>query len=122
MTALVGLACTFAYLAMALVAARWRYRAIRPYTEPLGCENPSLCQGTWHSSSCYRRSGMIDTTGEAVFVALLTGLAWPFIVPAMGVRRFVTSGDRVLPGELQAQIRRLEAENDRLRREQAASS
>jgi hypothetical protein len=120
-TALVAVACTCAYLAIALVTARWRYRAIRPYTEPLACETRSLHGGTYgHREWCYRRYGMIDTTGEAVAFALLLGLVWPFIAPAMAVRRFVISGDRVLPGELQAQIKRLEAENERLRREQAA--
>lgn len=117
MTALTAVACTFAYFAMVLVTARWRYRAIRPYTEPLACATPFSCSGR-HYDFCYRRWGMVDTAGEAVAFALLLGLVWPFIAPATAVRRFVMSGDRVLPGELQAQIKRLEAENERLRREQ----
>lgn len=117
MTTLITLASLLAYFALILLAARWRYQAIRPYTEPLACKAPRVCGGQ-HYASCYRRSGMIDTTGEAVVFSLLTGLAWPFIIPAIIVARIVKAGGRQLPGELAAEIKRLEAENEQLRREQ----
>jgi hypothetical protein len=119
-SALIPLACVTAYTALTLAAARWRFRAIRPYTEPLSCSTPLACRDRpRHHDSCYRRRGMIDTRAEAVAFALLTGLAWPLILPAMAVSRIVSAGPRVLPEELAAQIKRLEAENERLKLEQA---
>lgn len=106
------------YAAMILVTARWRYRVIRPYTEPLGCTTKPSCREKHRYPSCYRRYGQVDTTGEAVFIALLAGLIWPFIVPALLLRLLVTAGHRDLPEEVQAQIRRLEAESEQLRQEQ----
>jgi hypothetical protein len=117
-TVLIPIASVLAYLALTMVAACWRYRAIRPYTEPLACENRALCERTWHSDSCYRRSGLIDTKTEAVMFALLTGLVWPFILPAIALGRLVVAGDRELPEETRAQIERLEAENEQLRLQQ----
>lgn len=121
MTALVTLAAVLAYAAGIMLAARWRYRAIRPYTEPLSCASPSLHSNGGHWKTCYRRYDIIDSTAEAVISALQTGLIWPFIAPALGVRRLVTSGARTLPEELRAQIERLEAENEQLRRQQETS-
>jgi hypothetical protein len=120
-SALIPLACVAAYTALTLAAARWRFRAIRPYTEPLSCTTPLSCRDGDHYDSCYRRrrGSMISTTGEGVVFALLTGLAWPLILPAMAVSRIVSAGPRVLPEELAAQIKRLEAENERLKLEQA---
>lgn len=118
MTAFIAIASVLAYVAMTLLVARWRYAATRPYTEPLACEWRYHRSPSDHIESCYRRYGMIDTTGEATAFALLLGLAWPFIWPAMLIRRIVTAGTRELPEETQAQIRRLEAENERLRRQQ----
>lgn len=110
------LACVLLYAAMVLRAARWRYAAIRPYTEPLSCDAPLVCQGR-HLASCYRRWGHVDTTGEALCFALLTGLMWPLILPASLLRSAVTAGTRPLPEETAAAISRLEAENERLRRQ-----
>jgi hypothetical protein len=121
MTALIPLACVLAYLALTLVAARWRYRAIRPYAEPLACETSSLHSTQGHGAWCYRRYGNIDTTGEAVSFALLTGLVWPFILPAIAVAHVVKAGAKQLPEELAAEIKRLEAENETLRRQQEGS-
>lgn len=118
MTALIPLASVIAYLALTLLAARWRYQAIRPYTEPVRCETPGVHRERGeHLDSCYRRYGYVDG-GEAVFFALLTGLAWPFILPAIAVAHFVKAGARQLPEELAAEIKRLEAENERLRLQQ----
>jgi hypothetical protein len=120
-TALIVVGSVLGYLALTLFTARWRYRAIRPYTEPLACTTRSLC-GAQHFYSCYRRWGMVETKGEAVLFALLTGIVWPFILPAMLVARVVVAGGRQLPEELAAEIKRLEAENDRLKRQQEGAS
>lgn len=117
-TALVAWLCVAAYTALTLLAARWRYAAIRPYTEPVSCRDWAGCDRGRHDQRCYRRFGMVDSSGEAVFFALLTGLAWPLILPGVLARRLVISGARELPEETEAKIKRLEAENERLRREQ----
>lgn len=117
MGALITALSLLAYAAMTLLVARWRYAATRPYTEPLACDWSHHRRPGDHIGSCYRRYGMIDTTGEALTWALLLGLVWPFIGPAMLVRKIVTAGTRELPEETRAQIRRLEAENERLRRQ-----
>lgn len=117
MTALIVVGSLLGYIALALFAARWRYQAIRPYTEPLACTTKNLC-GASHFDSCYRRWGLVDSKGEAVVFALLAGLVWPLIVPARLSARFVAGGGRQLPEELDAEIKRLEAENDRLKRQQ----
>lgn len=119
---IIAITVPLAYITVMLLTARWRYRVMRPYTEPLGCKTPSLCRSTWHTSSCYRRWGLVDSAGEAAGFALLTGLVWPLIGPALVVRHLVTAGDRPLPAETEAKIKRLEAENDRLRRQQEGVS
>lgn len=125
MTALIAVASVLAYLTLTLLAARHRFQAIRPYTEPLACEWPYHGDGA-HRERCYSRPGTsADTKGEALFFALLTGLAWPliipFTIPARAVGRFVTGGARQLPAEVAAETRRLEAENERLRQQQEPS-
>lgn len=121
MTALIVVASVLGYLVLTVLAARWRYQAIRPYTEPLACTTKNLC-GASHFDSCYRRWGLVDSKGEAVVFALLAGLVWPFILPALLATRLLTgvvvAGGRQLPEELAAEIKRLEAENDRLKRQQ----
>jgi hypothetical protein len=107
-----------AYLTLTLLAARWRYQAIRPYTEPLSCTTPSTCRDGHQYDSCYRRWGLVDTNGEAVVFAFLTGLAWPCVPLAIALGRFVSAGNRQLPEELAAEIKRLEAENEQLRQQQ----
>lgn len=120
MSALIVTATLLTYAAMTLLIARWRYAATRPYTEPLACTYSHHTSPRFHIDSCYSRNpdSLITTTGEAVTFALLLGLAWPLIAPALLVRRVVTAGSRQLPEELAAEIRRLEAENDKLKRQQ----
>jgi hypothetical protein len=120
-TGLIAAASVLAYAALALLTARWRYQAIRPYTEPVRCKHPDLhARRGDHSSGCYARndSTVIDSRPEATVAALLTGLVWPLIGPALLVQYLVTAGGRPLPAESEAKIRRLLAENERLRRQQ----
>jgi hypothetical protein len=121
LTVLIPIASVLGYFALTLVAARWRYRAIRPYTEPVRCEYPARHrQRSDHDDACYRRYGYVDG-GEAVVFALLTGIVWPFILPAIAVAHVVKAGAKQLPEELAAEIKRLEAENETLRRQQEGS-
>ncbi len=109
-------ACYLAYLLLTLVTARRRYQRVRPYTEPLACQYAS--DDHKHKPRCYRRWSDVDTVNQAVFFALIIGLAWPFVLPGMTVRWFVTGGARPLPEETRAQIRQLETENEQLKRQQ----
>jgi hypothetical protein len=117
MTAIIAAAAVLGYITPALFAARWWFRAICPYTEPVACTRPRLCAGD-HLAQCYRRPGhSVDSRAEAMIFALLTGMVWPLILPARGAARFVMSGGQP-PEELAAEIKRLEHENERLRRQQ----
>jgi hypothetical protein len=123
MTPLIPFACASAYIAVALLAARFRYRRIRPWTEPVACETPIDCERHGkHIYDCYRRYSDIDTTYDAVCLALLSGLFWPYAALAKIVRRIITGGDRQLPEETVLKTRRQEAENERLKREQEGAS
>jgi len=109
------------YLAMILLTARGTYRKIRPWTEPLSCKEVEYhrVNGT-HMPRCYRRVEDVDTETEAIALSSLSGLMWPFIVPAVLAARFIKGGARPLPEELRAQLERLEAENDKLKSQQEA--
>lgn len=108
MTALIVIGSIVAYLGAAVFAARRRYAAMRPYTEPLNCECAYPGTFSSHSQRCYRRSGMIDTTGEAATFALLQGLFWWLVIPAFLAIGLVQRGQRQLPEEVEAKNARLE--------------
>lgn len=116
MTALIAIASVFAYLGCLVYSARWRYQRIRPSTEPVGCETPYLCTPRLggHSTRCYRRYGMIDTTNEAAGFAFLFGLLGPisFIGIALSriMRAVIVSGTPLTRAELKAKVARLERE------------
>ena len=120
MIPLIPLVGASAYVAIALLAARARYRQIRPWTEPVACTTPaeSRCERGEHYADCYRRYRRVSTRGDAVGAAMRFGLAWPFHAVAAVVFRVVTGGDRVLPEETALKTERQEAELARLRNEQ----
>lgn len=128
MPALIAAAVILAYAAIALRAARLRYQVIRPWTEPVACRWPYHAE-SGHEPYCYNRWGDVDTTAEAVRSALQFGFAWPVFLVAvpvaeaavLAVVRLVTGGARQLPEETAAISGRLEAENERLRRQQEGS-
>jgi hypothetical protein len=127
MTAAIVAVSVAAYLAGVILTARWWYARIRPYTEPLSCQW-SHHRESGHSSICYQRPGKLTgTSQEALGYALMLGTVWPFALPVFGVYAavmgaggaLITSRVRETPEEIAAKVKRLEAENDRLRRRQA---
>jgi hypothetical protein len=104
---LVIIASVLAYLACWLAAARWQYRIIRPYTEPLSC---SRYHNGAHNHECYRRPGWhTDSPGEAAIWAALTGLLGPLMLIAMTLGKLIRD-DRLLPEEIAAGTARMEKE------------
>lgn len=111
MTGLIVAASIVAYLALTLTAARIRYNALRPWTEPLNCKTTYSCSPGRHHRSCYRRGySLIDTSGEAAMYALLQGLAWWALLPLALASWFIRRGHRPLLEEVQARNARLERE------------
>ncbi len=113
MSALViGVVSAAVYLVGFVRAGRWLYARKRPFTEPLSCQWSHHANGE-HVSLCYMRPGtLVDSTGEALALALLAGLAWPFLLLALGALRLgklVFAGDvKALPAERDAKTARLE--------------
>lgn len=101
-----------------VVAGKW-YQHIRPYTEPLACDNYS--QYHQHSGYCYRRPGMyVDNNTEAISYAMMLGLAGPIGVLGIGLIHFIKKFAHDTPEERavrnERRIRELEQENNDLRR------
>jgi len=124
MTAAIIVACVAAYLVGLIFTARWWYARIRPYTEPLSCGYSHHREGG-HNQYCYQRPGKLTSTPrEALGYALMLGAVWIFTLPVIGSaaavmglgRILVASSARETPEEIAAKVKRLEAENDRLRR------
>ena len=124
MTAAIVVVSVAAYLAGLIFTARWWYARIRPYSEPLSCTY-SHHRESGHEDFCYQRPGRITSTPrEALGYALMLGAVWFFAMPVLGARAavmgiggaLVASGVRETPEEIAAKVKRLEAENDRLRR------
>jgi hypothetical protein len=113
----IQLAVVIGYVVGLLLAARRQYQRIRPYTEPIACDAPFYCGGS-HYRSCYQQAEGINTQNEAVVFSVLPGLIWPLFIPALLIKHAVVSGAKPLPKETAAAIKRLEAENERLRRQQ----
>jgi hypothetical protein len=125
MTAAVIVLSVAAYLAGLILTARWWYGRIRPYTEPLSCKFSHHGE-SGHNKYCYQRPGKITATSrEALGYALLMGAAWFATVSCVAVAAAIMAAGRVLvansardtPEEIAAKTARLEAENDRLRRQ-----
>ena len=111
-----------AYVVSGLLLARHLYPRIRPLTIPASCERPTLHARQEydvpghdrHYDSCYQQPGIGKwligkSQGEAVAIALLLGLFWPFVGLCLGMRWVVVSGnDRQRPAELENHIADLE--------------
>lgn len=105
----IAIVSVLAYLTGWEYTARWWFRKIRPYSEPLGCQGDY----SWHEHSkyCYtREDSVITTNSEAAGWAALTGLAWPLVIIGTLVTGHIIRSDRPLREEMQAKIARLERE------------
>jgi hypothetical protein len=112
-TILIAAGASLAYAAGWRQAARYWYRKLRPYTEPLSCNSGYSFHE--HSEYCYQREhSVIESAREAAIWAGLIALIWPLALILAGLARLtwraVASGDRPRPEELQAKIARLERE------------
>ena len=125
MTAAIAVVSVAAYLAGLILTARWWYARIRPYSEPLSCGHYAHCGEGVHEHWCYQRPGRITSTPrEALGYALMLGAVWFIAMPILGAYAavmgagevIVASGVRETPEEVAAKVKRLEEENDRLRR------
>lgn len=112
MTALIVIASSLAYLAGWLLTARSRYARTRLLSEPLNCQWPALHSNGTHDSMCRRQSpeSLTDSDAEAAAIAMMLGLIWPLIGPAMLLMWAVQSGHRATLVELEARNARLERE------------
>lgn len=112
MTLFLAIMSAAAYLAGAEYTAKWRYRATRPYTEPLSCEHSSDEKYHVHGQFCYARheNSLINSRTEAALFAIAIGLVWPSVLLAWLAIRHVQSGDKPTSEELQARIEWLEKE------------
>jgi hypothetical protein len=124
MTAAIVVICIAAYLAGLILTARWWYARVRPYSEPLSCKF-SHHRESGHNCYCYQRPGKITSTPrEALCYALMLGAVWFAAVPVLAAAAavmglggaLVASSARELPEEIAAKVKRLEEENERLRR------
>ena len=124
MTAAIVAVSVAAYLVGLILTARWWYARIRPYTEPLSCKY-SHHRESGHSSMCYQRPGKLTSTSrEALGYAFMLGAVWFIALLAFGAaaavmgigRVLIVSRVREMPEEIAAKVKRLETENDRLRR------
>ena len=124
MTAAIVVASVVAYLAGLVLTARWWFARVRPYAEPLSCSYIHHRE-SGHSRMCYQRPGKITSTPrEALGYALMLGAVWFIAMPILGAYAavmgagevIVASGVRETPEEVAAKVKRLEEENDRLRR------
>jgi hypothetical protein len=112
--ALIVTASVIFYLSCWVTAARWKYRRIRPWTEPLNCTSPAFHEHAGHLVSCYSRYGDGTTESYAIGCASVFGLLGPLAFAAMLagqlIRTAVTSGTSKTREELEAKVKRLENE------------
>lgn len=123
-TALEIAAMTAGYLAAGTLVMRWAYQRVRPWREPLNCQQRRYhSYGHYvdgenrprdkHVPRCYRRYSDLDTTRDAMLAALTGGFFWPFLVLGISavlawrvashaLTRVVTAGAPDLPEELAA--------------------
>lgn len=113
-TALAAAACTTAWLFCWALAARYWYRRIRPWTEPLSCTSPACQFNGYHQPRCYIRWQNVGDNGTALGFAVMLAMPGPLMLAAVGlgrvIRWVVMSGDRELAAEVAAKNERLERE------------
>jgi hypothetical protein len=114
-TASITAACAVAYFTCWAWGARWWYRRIRPWTEPIACESPKLhTTPSLHFPCCYFRWWQVGNNGTAMGFAVMLGMLGPLalvgVCAGQAVRWIVASGDRELAAEVAAKNERLERE------------
>ncbi len=105
-----------AWLASGIFVARNSYQRMRLYDEPLSCDY--TYGGHKHTYRCHQQPGSLTSSNnEAAFVAIMTGLSGILGLLALGLIAIVKGSAKPLPAELEAKLKRLEAEDAKWRRE-----
>jgi hypothetical protein len=110
MTVAIAIASVLIYLTGWEYTAKWRFRAMRPFTEPLSCLSED---NSWHKHSeyCYSKGAIVTTKQDAALWAALQGLIWPLFGLAWLVIVHIQKGEsKPTPAETRAAIERIERE------------
>jgi len=129
MTAVIVPACLLAYFASALFAARWLYGYLRARGIDANIRDyPSLHGYGRDAGKAVREWNRADRP-PVILVAVISGLVWPAVVPAVAAGwllvRFLNTTPILSRAEMaeratrrDRRIAELERENERLRRQQ----
>ena len=110
MTGLIMFASVAAYVGGWMTASRILYKRWRPEREPIYCHHWNKCQEGNHHEFCYKRTIYSCSESESRAGALAAGLAWPVVLPLLGVAWVAFRDVKPSAPSVDAEISRLERE------------